>query len=264
MAGHPDTLIPSGSLRALRELLPYLWPAGEWRMRTRVVLALSMLRGVQVDAGLRAGDLRACGRRARRGRARDGGGSSRGAHSRLRTRESAVARLRPAPRRALRARRPAGHPNRRPEGVPPPPRPVPALPPRPADRGLEPLDRTRHQGHRDAAALQPVQRAADRAGDCARLRNPLGVARFPDRRRHPAHGRRLHPVHGEGHRVEARVPAANERAGQPGQHPGHRQPAQLRDREVLRQRGARGGGVSTAPWPVTKTRRSKARPRSRC
>ena len=45
MASHPDTLIPSGSLRALRELLPYLWPAGEWRMRTRVVLALSMLAG---------------------------------------------------------------------------------------------------------------------------------------------------------------------------------------------------------------------------
>ena len=45
MASHPDTSIPSGSLRALRELLPYLWPAGEWRMRTRVVLALAMLAG---------------------------------------------------------------------------------------------------------------------------------------------------------------------------------------------------------------------------
>ena len=48
MASHPDTLIPSGSLRALRELLPYLWPAGEWRMRTRVVLALSMLAGSKI------------------------------------------------------------------------------------------------------------------------------------------------------------------------------------------------------------------------
>ena len=45
LANHSDTLIPSGSLRALRELLPYLWPAGEWRMRARVVLALSMLAG---------------------------------------------------------------------------------------------------------------------------------------------------------------------------------------------------------------------------
>ena len=48
MAGHPDTLVPSGSLRALRELLPYLWPVGEWRMRTRVVLALVMLAGSKI------------------------------------------------------------------------------------------------------------------------------------------------------------------------------------------------------------------------
>ena len=48
MAGHPDTLAPSGSLRALRELLPYLWPVGEWRMRTRVVLALVMLAGSKI------------------------------------------------------------------------------------------------------------------------------------------------------------------------------------------------------------------------
>ena len=48
MASHPDTLIPSGSLRALRDLLPYLWPAGQWRMRTRVVLALSMLAGSKI------------------------------------------------------------------------------------------------------------------------------------------------------------------------------------------------------------------------
>ena len=48
MATHPDTLVPSGSLRALRELLPYLWPVGEWRMRTRVVLALAMLAGSKI------------------------------------------------------------------------------------------------------------------------------------------------------------------------------------------------------------------------
>ena len=48
MSGSPDTLVPSGSLRALRELLPYLWPVGEWRMRTRVVLALAMLAGSKI------------------------------------------------------------------------------------------------------------------------------------------------------------------------------------------------------------------------
>ena len=48
MAGHPDTLVPSGSLRTLLGLLPYLWPAGEWRTRTRVSLALAMLAGSKV------------------------------------------------------------------------------------------------------------------------------------------------------------------------------------------------------------------------
>ena len=48
MASHPDTLVPSGSLRTLLGLLPYLWPAGEWRTRTRVSLALAMLAGSKV------------------------------------------------------------------------------------------------------------------------------------------------------------------------------------------------------------------------
>ena len=48
MASHPDSLAPSGSLRTLRGLLPYLWPAGEWRMRVRVVLALTMLAGSKI------------------------------------------------------------------------------------------------------------------------------------------------------------------------------------------------------------------------
>ena len=48
MASHPDTLVPSGSLRTLVGLLPYLWPAGEWRTRTRVSLALAMLAGSKV------------------------------------------------------------------------------------------------------------------------------------------------------------------------------------------------------------------------
>ena len=48
MAGHPDSAIPSGSLRVLRGLWPYLWPPGEWRMHARVVLALAMLAGSKV------------------------------------------------------------------------------------------------------------------------------------------------------------------------------------------------------------------------
>ena len=48
MAVHSDSAVPSGSLRVLRGLLPYLWPPGEWRMHTRVVLALAMLAGSKV------------------------------------------------------------------------------------------------------------------------------------------------------------------------------------------------------------------------
>ena len=45
MARPPDAVVPIGSLCALRGLWHYLWPAGEWRMHARVVLALSMLAG---------------------------------------------------------------------------------------------------------------------------------------------------------------------------------------------------------------------------
>ena len=46
-----------------------------------------------------------------------------------------------------------------------------------------------------------------------------------------------------GHRMAAEVSPAHEREGQRGQHQGHRQPAQLRDGEVFRQRGARGAAL---------------------
>ena len=36
---------PTGQWSALRELLPYLWPVGQWEMRARVVVALLLLAG---------------------------------------------------------------------------------------------------------------------------------------------------------------------------------------------------------------------------
>jgi ATP-binding cassette subfamily B protein len=39
---------PRGNLRVLRGLLPYLWPAGAWEMRARVVAALAMLAGAKI------------------------------------------------------------------------------------------------------------------------------------------------------------------------------------------------------------------------
>ena len=35
--------VPSGSLRTLASLFPYLWPAGQWEMRARVIVALILL-----------------------------------------------------------------------------------------------------------------------------------------------------------------------------------------------------------------------------
>ena len=43
--------------------------------------------------------------------------------------------------------------------------------------------------------------------------------------------------------MAAEIPAPHEREGQRGQHQGHRQPAQLRDGQVFRQRGARGAAL---------------------
>ena len=60
------------------------------------------------------------------------------------------------------------------------------------------------------------------------------------RRRRHAHDRALPLVHGAGHRLAHQDPPHHERERHRGQHQGHRQPAQLRDREILRRRGARG------------------------
>ena len=45
-AHRPDR--PTGSMAAVRKLLPYLWPAGEWHLRMRVVLALACLMAAKV------------------------------------------------------------------------------------------------------------------------------------------------------------------------------------------------------------------------
>ena len=39
---------PTGNLATLRGLAPYLWPAGEWELRLRVVIALGMLAAAKV------------------------------------------------------------------------------------------------------------------------------------------------------------------------------------------------------------------------
>ncbi len=43
-----DPEMPRGNLTTLRGLIPYIWPSGEWEMRTRVLLALTMLAAAKV------------------------------------------------------------------------------------------------------------------------------------------------------------------------------------------------------------------------
>ena len=39
---------PQGQRTALRQLLPHLWPAGDWDLRVRVVLAIACLIAAKV------------------------------------------------------------------------------------------------------------------------------------------------------------------------------------------------------------------------
>ena len=55
--------------------------------------------------------------------------------------------------------------------------------------------------------------------------------------------RALPLVHGAGHRLAHPDPPHHERERHRGQHQGHRQPAQLRDRQILRRRAARGAAL---------------------
>ena len=64
------------------------------------------------------------------------------------------------------------------------------------------------------------------------------------------------------HRLADQLPPRDERARQRGQHQGDRQPAQLRDGQIFRQRGARGASATTARCAPMSAPRSRARRRS--
>lgn len=125
-------------------------------------------------------------------------------------------RLRRAPQRRLRVRRPARHPPRLWGPLPPPPRARPALPPRAPDgrpaarpRPRLPLDQLR--------PLEPrLQRRADGARDRPRLghpRRPLWLGVRGDDARDDGRVRRLHRL---GDDVARRHPEGAQRAREPG------------------------------------------------
>ena len=155
-----------------------------------------------------------------------------------------------AARRGLRPRHAARDPARGARRVPPPPQPLPALPPRAPDRRHDARHRARHTGHLDPAELfdlfhfsrDPRVRAGGGGAD-----REVRLALCRD---HLRRGGGLHPVYGADHRVAHGDPPPRQRARLARQHARDRQPAQLRDGEVLRQRGVRGAALRRAARQV--------------
>ena len=193
---------------------------------------------------------RAAGAEGGRGRARCEAGRGRRAVRAAHCLRPAAAfhhAVRGAARRRLRARHPARDPAPRALGVPPPAYAVPALPSRAPDRRRLARYRARHQRRLHAAVVHAV---LDRPGD-PRVRpggrGAAGEIRLALRRRHLRRGRALHRLHLRRLGVAHRHPPARQRARLARQHARHRQPAQLRDGQVLQQRGVRGGPLRRKP-----------------
>ncbi len=222
--------------RVIRTLLPYLWA-----YKVRVIAAVAALIGAKVaNVGVPIllkeivdsldqidGDARGAAGAARR--LRGAAAVHDGVHRAARV-----------PVRQGDAARGAHH---RARGLPPPARAVAALPPRAADRRPHPRRRARHARDHDAdqlhAVLDPAHAGRDRAG----VGDPDRPLRLDVHRHHRERAHALRHLHGADHRMADGLPPDDERARLQGQHARDRQPAQLRDRQVLRQRGVRGAAL---------------------
>ena len=198
------------------------------------------------DAGAVQGGGRRAGARGRRVGGLVPGGRAGGADARLRAAAPRRRRLHPAPRRHLRPGRPAGAAADGDRDLPARARARAALPPRAADRRAQPDHRPRRQGRRRAAALPAVLGGADAARAAAGRRDPLGGVRRLVPRRGRRDGRGLRLVHLPDDRVAGAGAGADERARHRRQPEGGRQPAELRDRQILQRRGARDRRATTS------------------
>ncbi len=118
------------------------------------------------------------------------------------------------------------------------PHPVPALSSRAQDRRAIARHRARHQGHRHAALLRAVQHIPDHPAARLLCGDPVREAEHHDRGDHGGDGCGLCLVHFRDHQLAHPVPPRHERERPGRQHQGRRQPPELRDGEVLQQRGA--------------------------
>ena len=195
----------------------------------------------QGDHRLHPDHLQARGRRPERagGRHRPAARAAAG----LRRRAHPGGGLRGAARDGLRAGGAERDPCRGAGDVPAPAPAVAALPSGAADRRPVAGDRARHQRHRQPAPLPAVPDRPDAVRDRAGRGRAVAALRRALRRHHPRHHRRLRRLYAGGHAVADQVPPPDGRGGERGQHQGDRQPAQLRDGQVFRQRGARGAAL---------------------
>ena len=231
--------------RTIRRVSPYLWPPGEPGLRARVVLALvallaSKLATVATPAIFKAAvDALAPATPAAKV------GFLVAAGPVALTLFYGVARLRgrglrAAARRGLRPGRAAGAAAALARDLPARACAEPALPHRAQDRRAQPHPRARGQGRRlPAADPALVDLSADRRAGAGR-RHPLLRLRRPLPDRRGGDDRGLFPVHLPADREAGRDPAADERPRHRGEPEGGRQPAELRDGEILQRRGARG------------------------
>ena len=225
----------------------------------RAAHPVALSAGIQVagSGGARLPDRRQAGERRRaphheagRGRARPEDRDRRGAGRAARhLRQPALLdhAVRRAARRGVRPRHAARHPARGARRVPAPAQPVAALPPRAPDRRDDARHRARHARDLDLIVLFIIFHNSSHPGVRACRGGAAQEVRLALRRGHLRRGRRLHRVHGAGHRVAHGDPPARQRARLEGQHARHRQPAELRDGEVLRQRGVRGAALRREP-----------------
>ena len=191
----------------LKNLLPYLWPVGEWNLRARVVVAmvflvLSKVAIVMVpifykdavDALVSAEEglllIVPVGVILAYGLARI---ASLGFSE---ARDAIFARVGPA-------RHPADHPG----GLPPPASSVPALSSGAPDRRPLARDRTRHRAIELLLRISLFNLIPTTHRTGAGLRHPLVHAGFRHRRHHAGHGGGLHRLHHVGDGVAHPLPA---------------------------------------------------------
>ncbi len=227
-------------------LARHLWPKGEKALRTRVVDRTGAAGPGQARQRLRADPLQADRRRPGHGGGAGRGGADR-PHRGLRRGPGIGAGGGRNPRCGVRAGVAAGDPQPRPRSLRPSPCALAALPSRAPDRRPEPRHRARHLGHGVPDPLHDLQHPADPARDHPGRRHPVEPLRLALLGGDPGRHRRLHRVLGRAVGVAHKIRAPHERRRHRGQRQGGRQPAELRDREIFRQRGARGAPLRCRP-----------------